>query len=290
MRSPAAVASLILVLTAGPAVLPSSAVAQSDTLAPYLRDRGNGIPASVFGTYIGQHELLIYPFFEYARDHNKEYNPTEFGLPLNADFRGRFHSTAEQLFIGYGVNDWLALELEVAHVSATLEKNPADPVTPARIKESAITDFEAQVRALLRKESPRGPEVFAYGDVTFPSNKNKLLIGDKDWDLRPGVGVTKGFSWGTVTAKIGGEWNREESHPILGELALEYLKRISPQARLFLAIEGGEAGAPDEFDLVTGLQYRIGNRILLKFDNSIGIQSKSPDWVPQFGVMFSFQK
>ena len=284
-RAPRVHALILLVIAAG---LPEAVLAQGDTLAPYLRDRGTGIPASIFGTYIGTHELLIYPFFEYARDHNREYNPTDFGLPLSADFRGRFHSTAEQIFLGYGVNDWLAVELEVAHISATLEKSPADPVTPARITESGITDFEAQVRARARKESPRGPEVFAYGDVTFPSHQNKVLIGDKDWDLRPGVGVTKGFSWGTMTAKIGGEWNREESHPILGELALEYLKRLSAEARLFLAIEGGEAGAPDEFDFIIGLQYRIANRILLKLDNSIGLQSKSPDWVPQFGVMFSF--
>ena len=290
MRSPAALASLMLVLTAGPVVLPPAAVAQRDTMAPYLRDRGSGVPASIFGTYLGQHELLIYPFFEYARDHNKEYNPSEFGLPLSADFRGKFHSTAEQIFIGYGVNDWLALELEVAHLSATLEKSPADPVTPLRIAESGVTDFEAQIRARVRQESPRGPEVFAYGDVTFPSNKSKVLIGDKDWDLRPGFGVTKGFSWGTMTGKISGEWNREESHPILGELALEYLKRVSPRARLFLAIEGGEAGAPDEFDFVAGLRWRMKDRIFLKLDNSIGLQSKSPDWVPQFGVMFSFQK
>ena len=290
MRSPAALVSLILVVTAGAAALPHSAVAQSDTMAPYLRDRGSGVPASIFGTYIGQHELLIYPFFEYARDHNREYNPSQFGLPLSADFRGKFHSTAEQIFIGYGVSDWLALELEVAHISATLEKSPADPVTPSKITESGVTDFEAQIRARVRRESSRGPEVFAYGDVTFPSNKSKVLIGDKDWDFRPGFGVTKGFSWGTITGRITGEWNREESRPILGELALEYLRRVSPRARLFLAIEGGEGGTPDEFDFVTGLQYRIGNRMLLKFDNSIGLQSKSPDWVPQFGVMFSFQK
>ncbi len=103
------------------------------------------------------------------------------------------------------MNDWLALELEVAHISATREKSPADPVTSPRITESGVTDFEAQVRARVRKESRRGPEVFAYGDVTFPSNRNKRLIGDKDWDLRPGVGVTKGFSCGTMTAKIGAE-------------------------------------------------------------------------------------
>jgi hypothetical protein len=288
MRSPGVTSLLALVLAAA-ASLPQPAKAQGDTLPRYLRDRGPGVPASIFGTYIAKGQLLIYPFFEYARDHNREYNPSDFGLPLSQDFRGKLRSTAEQVFIGYGVTDWLAVEFEAAHMHATLEKDPADPVTAAKITESGVGDFEAQLRARVRKESEHGPEVFTYADITFPSQKQKVLIGDKDWDLRPGVGVTRGFSWGTVTAKIGAEYNREESHPILGELALEYLRRLSSSLRLFLAIEGGEAGAPDEFDLISGLQWRINERVVVKFDNSLGIQSKSPDWVPQLGLMFSFQ-
>ena len=291
MRKPVsgALPLIVIALLSLPVFAPP-AVAQSDSLPLYLRDRGRGIPASIFGTYVAKGELLIYPFFEYARDHNKEYNTKELGFPLDQDFRGKFRSTAEQIFIGYGVNDWLALEFELAYMHATLEKSPTDPLSPAKITESGLGDFEAQIRARVRKESPKGPEVFVYGDATLPSNRRKVLIGDKDWDLRPGFGVTKGFSWGTLTGKIGGEWNREESHPILGELALEYLKRLSPSVRLFLAIEGGEGGAPDEADLVTGLQWRIKDRVVVKFDNSIGIQSKSPDWVPQLGVMFSLGK
>jgi hypothetical protein len=280
--------SVALLLTAALVGRPDAVVAQ-ESLPQYLFDRGNGVAASIFGTYIEKGQLLVYPFFEYARDHNKEYNPAEFGLPLNQDFRGKYRATAEQLFIGYGVTDWLALEFEFAHMHATLEKAPADPVTPAKITESGVGDFEAQVRARLRNESARGPEVFTYGDVTFPSNQNKLLIGDKDWDFRPGVGVTKGFSWGTLTGKIGAEYNREESHPILGELALEYLKRLSPATLLFLAIEGGEGGAPDEADFVSGLHWSVGDRVVLRLDNSVGLQSKSADWVPQLGVMLSFQ-
>ncbi|HEV8176204.1 MAG TPA: hypothetical protein VGP44_00805, partial [Gemmatimonadales bacterium] len=201
MPVPRAASLLILVLAAAPG-LPQRAQAQADSLPRYLRDRGPGIPASIFGAYIAKGQLLVYPFFEYTRDHNREYNPSEFGLPLNQDFRGRFRSTAEQLFIGYGVTDWLAIEVEFAHLHATLEKDPADPVTAARITESGVGDFEAQLRARVRRESERGPEVFTYADFTFPSQKQKMLIGDKDWDLRPGVGVTKGFAWGTMTAKL----------------------------------------------------------------------------------------
>jgi hypothetical protein len=69
---------------------------------------------------------------------------------------------------------------------------------------------------------------------------------------------------------------------------LNICRRLSRSARLFLAIEGGEGGAPDEFDLVSGLQVRIADRVFLKFDNQLGIMSKSTDWAPQLGVMFSF--
>jgi hypothetical protein len=264
--------------------------AQEAGLPRYLEDRGPGIETSLFGTYVRRREVLVYSFFEYAWDHNKEYNPAEFGFPLEQDFRGRSWSTAEQVFLAYGATDWLAIEFEMAHLSATLQKSPADPVLPRQISEKALTDFEAQVRARVRRETSRGPEVLVFGDATFPSNRSKLLVGDKDWDLRPGVIVAKGFSWGTLSGKIMGEWNREESHPILGELALEYLKRLSPSFRLFLAIEGGEGGAPDEADFIAGVQWQVIRGLLLKLDNAVGLQSKSADWVPQFGVMLQLPR
>ncbi|MGE5860715.1 MAG: hypothetical protein ACM34J_09190, partial [Ignavibacteria bacterium] len=37
-------------------------------LPEYLKDRGPGIPTSMFGTYIKKGELLLYPFFEYYYD------------------------------------------------------------------------------------------------------------------------------------------------------------------------------------------------------------------------------
>jgi hypothetical protein len=41
---------------------------------------------------------------------------------------------------------------------------------------------------------------------------------------------------------------------------------------------------------VTGLQCWIKDRVVMKPDNSIGLQSKSPDGVPQLGIMFSLHK
>ena len=105
-------------------MLPGPASAQeSDTLPAYLRDRGTGIPTSMFGTYIRRGELLLYPFFEYYRDHNAEYSPDDFGFGLDQDFRGRHRAYEGLIFLGYGLTDWLAVEFETAVIKATLRRS-----------------------------------------------------------------------------------------------------------------------------------------------------------------------
>src|SRR5262249_22292295 len=120
-QHPLAVA-LALVCCLDIAALPVPAAAQEETLPAYQRDRGPGVPSSMFGTYLQRGEVVVFPFFEYAKDHNLEYKPAEFGLGPASDFRGRFRSTSEQFFLGYGATDGLALELEAAYVSARLDK------------------------------------------------------------------------------------------------------------------------------------------------------------------------
>lgn len=280
---------LTLALAAGIAGAPIQCEAQGSPVPPFLRDRGTGIAASIFGTYIRPGELLIYPFAEYTRDHDREYQPAEFGLGPDVDFRGRFRSVAGQIFLGYGVTDWLALEFEAAVITARLEKSPSDSfATPARIEESGIADFEGQVRARVVRETERRPEVFGYVEVTPPSQTDKRLIAEPDLDFKPGVGAIKGFAWGTVAARVTVEYNHEESKLDFGEVSLEYLKRVSPALRLFLAFEGGETGALDEWELIPGVRWRLSDQMVLKFDSPLGISSKATDWAPQIGVMFSF--
>jgi hypothetical protein len=266
------------------------AVGQESSPTPsYLSDRGTGVPASLFGTYIREGELLIYPSYEYVIDDNREYQPEEFGLGPDVDFRGKFRSSAAQIFVGYGVTDWLALEFEAGYLKATLEKSALDPFpVPVKTEESGFGDIEGQIRARLWKETDHRPEIFSYLEITAPSQKDKVLIGDPDWEFRLGGGVIRGFRWGTMTFRGTVEYNRAESHWDLGEFSLEYLKRLSPRWRLFVAYEGGESGALDEWELITGLQWRISKLATLKLDNSIGTMSKAPDWTPQIGILFSF--
>ena len=68
---------------------PPPAAAQdppASVLPVYLRDRGTGLPTSMFGTYIRKHELLVYPFFEYYRNDDEEYEPADIGYGLAEEF------------------------------------------------------------------------------------------------------------------------------------------------------------------------------------------------------------
>jgi len=261
--------------------------AQADRLLSYLADRGLGVPASLFGTYLVPRELVIYPFFEYTLDNDREYQPQEFGAGPDVDFRGRFRGTSTQLFLGYGVSDRIALELELAYVTATLDKSPADTFpTPATTHEEGFTDIEAQFRARLMSETAGRPELFSFVELVARTHPDKVLIGEPYWDAKPGIGLVRGFGFGTVTLRSALERNHGEHKLDIGETAVEYLKRVGPAAHLYLAVEVGDGGALDEWDLITGLRWQIGRSVDFKFDNALGISSKATDWAPQVGVMF----
>jgi hypothetical protein len=289
LQPPGAHASLpaVLLLTAV-GLFPRTGRAQNTLEPGYLRDRGPGVASSLTGIYIRKGELLIHPFFEYVRDDNREYQPREFGLGPDVDFRGRSRRRAGQLFVGYGVTDWLALEFEGAYLRETLSKSARDTFpTPAKIAESGITDLEAQIRLRPLRETARRPEVYAFLEITARAQRNKLLIGDPDWDLRPGLGLTRGFSWGTLTARATGEYNRAGKNLDFGEVALGYLKRLDSAWRVYLGVEGGEGGAMDEWELTPGVQWSPLPTLLVRLESPLGLSSKAADWSPQFGFVFT---
>ena len=252
------------------------------------RDRDNGIPASIFGTYLNRGELLIYPFYAYSQDHDREYQPIKLGYGLIEDHRGRYWDNSQQIFIGYGVTDRIAVEVEAGYIRALLHKDPTDTsATPSRIEESGFADIEGQLRLRLATETDGRPELFGYLELTAPSRRRDVLIGDRLWSLRPGLGLIRGFAWGTMTVRVNAEYNREAAHWDLGEFSIEYLKRLSPSWRVNLAFEGGETGAFDEWELISGLQWRLSDLVFLKLDNAVGLAPKATDWAPQIGVMFS---
>ena len=250
---------------------------------PHLRDRGTGVPTSMFGTFISQGELLIYPSFEYYHDNDAEYSPLELGYDLDEDYRGRYRAYEGLIFIGYGLSDALCLEVEAAVIEATLETSAEDPSeTPSEITESGLGDVQMQVNWAWMKETSSRPELFSFGEIVFPLQKDKVLIGTSDWEFKVGAGLNRGFSWGTLTLRAAVEHDRAEDVTELGEVAVEYLKRLSPTWRVYLGVEG----AQDEIELISELQWHLHRRAFVKFNSAFGLTSKATDWAPEIGVMF----
>jgi hypothetical protein len=253
----------------------------------YLRDRGPGIPTSMFGTYVRKGELLFYPFYEYYRDRNMEYEPFDFGLASMTEYRGRYEAHEKLLFLGYGVSDRLALEFEAGFISAELEKSALDnSALPSRMEESGLNDVEGQVRWRWNQETATRGEFFSYFETVFPTGRKNSLIGTSDWQFKLGSGRVKGYSWGTFTARAAVEYDAGSSAFGAGEIAFEYLKRVSDNVRVFLMLEGTE----DEWGLVPELQLRFGRYGYLKVGTGIGLTSKATDVAPEVGFMFTVNR
>jgi hypothetical protein len=262
-------------------------VQTSEPLPRYLKDRGTGMPTSQFGTYVERGEVVVYPFFEYYRDHNFEYKPEEFGFAgNNTDFRGRYRAREALLFVAYGVTENLAVEFEASVIKATFDKSPLDrSALPARIEESGLGDVEGQIRYRWLKENEHRPEVFSYFEFVVPHHKRKKLIGTPAVELKFGTGVTRGFDWGTMTFRGSVAYDGSSTSKFdIGEFAVEYLKRLSPKWQLYVGVEG----TPDELSLIPQLQWRISRNVTIKFNSGIGLTSRATDFAPEIGVVFSF--
>lgn len=285
----AADAHLVRVVAAATMLLASGAlprIAQAQVASGRQRDRGPGLPTSMFGTYIERGEWLVYPFLEYYRDANMEYSPDEFGFGLDADLRGRYRATEGLMFLSYGFTDRLAFEMEAAVIKARLAKAPEDPsAMPAALEESGLGDVEGQLRYRWNRETDRAPEVFSYFETVFPLQKKKLLIGTQDWEFKFGTGIVRGFSFGTMTFRAAMEYDAADANLALGEMALEYLRRVNSKLRVYAGVEGTQ----DEIEGITELQWFLRPNLFLKINNAFGLTSKATDWAPEFGLMFSIR-
>ncbi len=251
-----------------------------------LRDRGPGIPTSMFGTYVDAGEFLIYPFFEYYKDKNAEYSPNELGYGLDQDFRGEYEAYEGLIFLAYGFTDRLAVEFEAAVISARQDKSPDDPTDmPSKLEQSGLGDVEGQIRWRWAKETETRPGIFSYFETVLPAQKEKKLIGTPDFEFKLGTGFVRAFSFGTMTARIAMEYDKAEGTGELGEYAVEYLRRLSPVWRVFGAIEGSQ----DEVEFITEAQWFLRPNVFLKLNNAFGVTSKGTGWAPEIGLMMSFK-
>jgi hypothetical protein len=161
----------------------------------------------------------------------------------------------------------------------------APTALPERIEESGLGDIEGQVRWRWRRETAKAPEFFSYGEVVVPHHSEKVLIGTPGWEFTLGTGLTRGFGWGTVTARAAVEYDGASSSRFdTGEYAIEYLRRISPAWRIFAAIEGTQ----DELSFIAEVQWHATRNLFVRMNNGFGLTSKATDWAPEVGIVFSF--
>jgi hypothetical protein len=270
----------ILVLAA----FPHRARAQSDTMPAYLRDRGTGVSMSQFGIYARRGEFIVYPYYEYYRDRDFEYKPAELGYGLDRDFRGSYRAHEGLIFVGYGLSDRVAVEVEAAVITATLLPAPDDTSgIPARLQQAGIGDVEGQLRVRWMRETAGRPEFFSYFEAVAPVQTRKLLIATTDWEFQAGLGLIRGFRWGTMTLRVSAEYALAEPALELAEYAVEYLRRLSPSWRAFAAIEGSQ----DEVELITEAQWHVTRQVIVKLNTAFGITSKAPGWAPEVGILFT---
>lgn len=263
------------------AMLSAAIPAHAQVTFDRTRDRGPGVSTSLFGVYVQPGELLVYPFFEYYRDNNLEYEPFDFGYVDETEHRGRYRAKEGLIFIGYGISERLAVEFEVAGISAALDKSPLDTsALPSRLEESGLGDIEGQLRWRWRRETDGRPELFSYFETVLPTAKTGSLIGTSEWEFKFGFGVIRGMRWGTITARAAVATAGGAVEP--GEYAVEYLKRLSDRFRVFGALEGSQ----DELELITEAHVFVTRNVFLKLNNAFGVTSKATDWAPEIGVMF----
>lgn len=283
MKKALAVCGLVAGILLGVCLVPLEVCGEDPPF--YLKDRGPGIPMSMFGTYIQKGEWIVYPFFEYYLDNNLEYSPNDFGFSLDQDYRGKFRASEGLMFLGYGLTDRLALEVEAAMIHASLDRSPDDlSGMPSKLTESGLGDMQVQLDWMWSRETESRPGFFSYAEVVFPHHKAKHLIGTPELETKVGVGLIRGFRWGTITVRAA----VEQSGGVvdLGEFAVEYYKRLSRRLCVYAGIEG----AQDELEFIAEVQLWLSDSVRLKINNGFGLTSKATDWAPEVGLMISFPK
>jgi hypothetical protein len=272
----------------GPGLLAIALVASA--VGAGAADREDGIPTSLLGTYIRPNELIVYPFYEYTRHDKFEYKPADLGVRAPGDqdeFLGKTVEREYLLFLAYAFNDSLALEFETAlHSSLDFTRAPDDRTgTPDKLRESGLGDTEINLRWRFLKETATRAEYTFFLKTVFPLQKDKKLLGSRDWEFEPGVVVTKGYPWGTLALRAAAGWSSGERKLDLAEWAVDYVKQLNPQWRLALSLEGAQA---DEVSVIGELQYAIGRKAVLKMNLGIGITEKAANIAPEIGVLFRF--
>jgi hypothetical protein len=200
------------------------------------------------------------------------------------DYRGRYRASEGILFFGYGVAPDVVVEFEAAVISAELRTSASDTSSGRvpEVRESGLGDVEGQIRWRFQRESATRPEFFTYVGAVLPLQKSKHIIGTQEWEFFFGVGLTRGFRWGTLTVRTAAEYADKQFDA--GEYAVEYMRQVSRAWRVIAGIEGSQV---DEISLLTEIQWHAGRHVIVKLNNALGLTENATDVAPEVGVMFA---
>ena len=256
----------------------------------FLRDRGPGVPTSLFDIYVARHELDVVPFFAYLDNQGFQYSPDELGVPGEETYRAKVRTEQGVLFLAYGVSDSVSVGLTVAAGGATFHKSSADPTAvPATIDESGLSELRPEVTWRFLTETERRPELFAFMTVGLPHSKDKYLVGLDGWLLKPGLGVAKGFSWGTLVARFGFEYDTSSASPLdFGAWMVEAQRRFSPKWWASAGFEGVTGGPYnlDEVYLTGEVVWEPKPGFGVRLRPQLGLTRYTKGWGIEVGFVF----
>ena len=221
--------------------------AAAQDLPVYLQDRGEGVTTSLFGTYVRGGELLFYPFYEYYSYSDEPYTGADLGVSTNTvPYAGKLHIHEGLLFLAYGLTEDFAIEIESKFWErAELDRASADTTSglpSGGYSESmSFGGLQGQLRWRFARETATSPEMYTWVEIDHPLADEKRFVGSAGWEGALGVGIVKGFSWGTITPRISLGYESTDKSFVVGEWAVEYLKRLSEGIRLVATVEGNGA-------------------------------------------------
>jgi len=244
-------------------------------------DTGPGVPISRLGTYVQAGQWLFIPTLGYSNDEDFEYNSGELGYaPAVDELKGHYRASEVALLFAYGMSERLVLEFGAEALQASLQTADNDPSdAPDEVKQSGLGDVKIRADWRWLDESGRRPEVVTYAQVRFPHNRNELLTGTADWLMNAGFSTSRRFDWGTTTLRVGVEFDlASASVTDWGEVALEYLKSITPSVKVLGSLQMLEG---DEGSLIAQVQWQASRDCAVQFSSGFAVTSHAIDWAPE---------
>ena len=278
----------VLAVLCGIILCPDSAVAE-DASSYGLRDRGPGVSTSLTGIYVNDGEWLGSATYQNLENRGFQYAPEEFGFPDENDYLGKYKFSGGIFFAGYGLSDSVSLGLKVTGGSAKFNKASDDPsALPAEVKESGLGEVAPELTWRFMRETASRPELFTYVSVLIPHDSDNRLLGTEDWVVLPGIGINRGFSWATLSARMGFEYDTASTSTLdFGQWTVEGQRRFSDAWWLSAGLVG-TVGGGNNFDEVwqtTYVEWSANPHVTVRFGSRIGLTTMTEGWTGELGIV-----